>query len=158
MHPARQAIERVARRVTTVAGRAASDAPEARQREPETLVVVDVVFERGLLFLALVNASAAPAFDVSVRFDPPFRGLGGTQRTSELALFANVAFLAPGREIRTLLDASAAYLDRGEPTRIGAEVSWTTPHGERRTHALRHDLEIYRELAYVDPEAVPPCR
>jgi hypothetical protein len=112
-------------------------------------VIVDFVFEDGLLFVALRNIGPRPAYDVSTRFDKPFHGLDGTREISALRLFRRVAFLAPGREIRAFLDTSAAYFRRREPTRITAVVGYRTAAGERREHTLRHDLGVYRELGYV---------
>jgi hypothetical protein len=118
--------------------------------EPQPLdVLLDVVFEQGLLFLALRNLGGEPALKVSCAFDRPVRGLGGTREVSALRLFRNVELLAPGREIRTLLDTSAAYFARREPSRLRVTVSWRTPAGQRREARIVHDLSIYRDLAYT---------
>src|SRR3954452_18131716 len=58
-------------------------------------VIVDFRFEQGLLYIALVNISAVAAYRVSVRFDKPFRGLGGECEVSALRLFRRIEFLAP---------------------------------------------------------------
>jgi hypothetical protein len=80
------------------------------ERRPD--VVLDVVFEDGLLFLAVANIGDASALGVHCEFHRELRGLGGTQDVSKLRLFENIAYLGPGREIRTLLDSSAAYFAR----------------------------------------------
>jgi len=128
--------EAVSRIAAVLAGLAAVD------------VILDVVFERGLLFLALRNLGTEPALKVSCAFEKPLRGLGGTREVSAQRLFRNVELLAPGRELRTLLDTSAAYFARREPTRIRVTVTWRTPAGERRAARIAHDLSIYRDLAY----------
>ena len=117
-------------------------------------VLLDVVFERGLLFLELRNIGNEPALDVTCAFEPPLRGLGGTRDVSALPLFRNVTLVAPGRAIRTLLDTSAAYFARDEPTTFRVTVAWSTPAGERRSAELVHDLSIYRDLAYPTEGAV----
>jgi hypothetical protein len=123
--------------------------------EPQPLdVLLDVVFERGLLFLELRNLGREPALDVSCAFDPPLRGLGGSRDVTELPLFRNVTLLAPGRSIRTLLDTSAAWFARNEPTSVRVTVSWSTPAGGRRSARLEHDLSISRDLAYPTEGAV----
>jgi hypothetical protein len=122
-------------------------------RDPE--VIVDVLFESGLLFLALKNLSGRVAYDVSVRFDPPLAGLGGTVPMDTLALFRDVTFLAPGREIRTLLDSSESYFAAGQPARVAATVTFIDAAGRKHTATIRHNLEIYRRLAYVTG-ATPP--
>jgi hypothetical protein len=117
--------------------------------EPDPQVIVDFQFERGLLFVGVRNLGARPVLEVTTEFDKPFRGLGGSRDMNGLALFRRIEFLAPGKEIRTLLDTSAAYFARKEPTLLTAAVSYRTAAGERRRHAISHDLSIYRELAYV---------
>jgi hypothetical protein len=124
------------------------DAPPApAERRPE--VVLDVVFEDGLLFLAVANIGLAPALGVSCRFRRKLRGLGGTQDVSKLPLFQNITFLGPGREIRTLLDSSAAYFARGEPTELSVTTSYADGAGRTYRTSVEHDLAIYRDLAYV---------
>lgn len=121
-------------------------------------MIVDVVFVDGLLFLDVVNLGDLPAHRVRVRFDPPFRGLGGERRTSSLSLFRRLEFLAPRKRIRAFLDRSDAYFARDEPTQIDVVVSWRTDEGERRARELRHDLEVYRDLGYVQREVPRSAR
>jgi hypothetical protein len=124
------------------------------ESESDPQVIVDVEFERGLLFLVVRSLGDRPTLDVKVEFDKPVKGLGGTREVNRLALFSKLRFLAPGKEIRTLLDSSAAYFAREEPTLLTATVSYRTATGERHRHAITHDLSIYRDLAYV-PEGEP---
>jgi hypothetical protein len=112
-------------------------------------VIVDFEFERGLLFVVLRNLGERPALDVKVEFDKPFTGLGGARQMNRLALFAKTRFLAPGKEIRTLLDSSSAYFARKEPTLLTATVSYRTAVQKRSSHLITHDLSIYRDLAYL---------
>jgi hypothetical protein len=112
-------------------------------------VIVDFEFEDGLLFVSLCNLGDRPALNVKTEFDKSFTGLGGSREINGLALFKRTRFLAPGKEIRTLVDASARYFARKEPTLLTATVSYRTAAGERRRHSITHDLSIYRDLAYV---------
>ena len=111
-------------------------------------VVVDVVFESGLLYLELANLSERPALNVSCRFDPGLVDLQGRD-VSKLPLFRRVEFLGPGRRIRTLLDSSVGYFARDAPTRVTVAVEYERPAGPRETTKLAHDLEIFRDLAYI---------
>jgi hypothetical protein len=115
-------------------------------------VIVDFTFDQGLLFVSLRNIGGRPALRVSVRFSEPIHGLGGTKEISALPLFRNVEFLAPGKEIVTLLDTAASYFAGNQPTRIEAEVTWFDRDQDREPHraSIRHDLEIYRDIAFVE--------
>jgi hypothetical protein len=89
-------------------------------------VILDVVFDEGLLFLALRNLGTRPALAVSTEFGRPLQGLGGTKDVAALPLFRRLEFLAPGREVRTLLDASASWFQRRQPTKLTARIAYAT--------------------------------
>lgn len=117
--------------------------------EPRPDVIVDFVFEDGMLFVAVQNIGSHPALQVHVAFDPPFKGLGGTTSIPALPLFRNIEFLAPSRSISTLLDSSAAYFSRHEPVQITATASYSDRSGQRFSCTMRHDLAIYRDIAFI---------
>ena len=121
--------------------------------EREFDVSVDFVFEDGLLYVLVANIGERPALKVSCRFEPAFHGLGGSVEVSRLPLFRNIEYLAPGREIRTLVDSSAAYFASREPTKLEIAVTYRDEDGARRQATIAHDLGIYRDLAYVVPAA-----
>ena len=112
-------------------------------------VIVDFRFERGLLYIALINLSDAPAYRVSTRFTKPLCGLGGDCVVSTLPMFRRVEFLAPGKRIETLLDSSQAYFKRREPTVIRALVTFRDARGKVHRHEIVHDLKIYKDISYV---------
>ncbi|MEO5576685.1 MAG: hypothetical protein ABIR67_09585 [Gaiellaceae bacterium] len=121
-------------------------------------VILDVVFDRGLLFLVVENIGDCAAHRVRIKFDKPFSGVGGPKRIDRLALFRRLEFLAPRKSIEVFLDRSAAYFERGEPTKLNAAISWRTSAGERRRVTIVHDLEIYRDLGYIEREVPPSGR
>ena len=121
-------------------------------------VILDVVFDRGLLFLVVANTGDLPAHSVRVKFAQRFSGVGGTKRIDRLALFRKLEFLAPRKTIPAFLDRSADYFARDEPTQLAATLSWRTAAGERRTGTVHHDLEIYRDLGYIEREVPPSGR
>src|SRR5574341_1596440 len=117
------------------------------ERRPE--VIVDFVFDDGLLFISVENIGDQPALKVSVRFDHKIMGVHGEQEISALPLFRNTEFLAPHKAIVTFLDTSAAYFRRGEPTRIAATLTWEDSNLTHYKTTIHHDLEIYKDIGYV---------
>jgi len=109
-------------------------------------VILDVEFEGGLLFLVVRNIGDAPAHCVRCRFGQAIRGAGGDVAMNELPLFTQLAFLAPGGEVRTLLDSSAAYFARGEATEFTVTVEFALDSGVSRSRQIAHDLSVYRDL------------
>jgi hypothetical protein len=117
--------------------------------DPRPDVIVDFIFEDGMLFVAVANIGPQPALKVQVAFQPSFKGLGGTASIPDLPLFRNIEFLAPSRSIRTLLDSSAAYFARQEPERITASIAYSDRSGQKFACTVEHDLGIYRDIAFV---------
>lgn len=122
-------------------------AKESDPGKPE--VIVDFVFDDGLFFISVNNIGAKPAIKVSVTFDKKIKGLHGHQDISALPLFKTIEFLAPHKEILTFLDTSASYFRRGEPTKISATILFQDTKGKTYRTSITHDLEIYKEIAYI---------
>jgi hypothetical protein len=122
-------------------------AKDGDERRPE--VIVDFVFDDGLLFISVENIGDQPALKVSVQFDQKIMGVEGGQEISALPLFRSIEFLAPHKAIVTFLDTSAAYFRRGEPTRIAAMITYQDSNRAHYKTTLHHDLEIYKDIGYI---------
>jgi len=122
-------------------------AAEDARGTPE--VILEVLFDRGVLSVCIRNIGTRAALKVSVSFDRRFTGLGGAKEISSLPLFKNVEFLGPAREIVTLLDTSASYFMREQPTKIAARVSYHDADDRKYETTIHHDLDIYRELSWI---------
>ena len=112
-------------------------------------VILEFLFDRGMLSVSVRNIGVRAAMKVAISFDRSFTGLGGAREISSLPLFKNVEFLGPAREIVTLLDTSASYFKRKQPTTIAARVSYLDADDRKYEATIHHDLEIYRELSWV---------
>lgn len=123
------------------------EGPTPAARRPE--VIVEFLFDRGLLFVAVRNIGERPALEVSIRFDPALRGLNGSRDMSAQALFRGIEFLGPGREISTFLDRSDSFFSRQPVTRFSVEVRYADRDGLRYEESIRHDLEIFRDIAFL---------
>jgi len=122
---------------------------EVASGRPE--VIVEFLFDHGLLYISVNNIGNRPAISVSVKFDKKIVGLGGTREISALALFKNIEFLGPQREIVSLLDSSSSYFKRKQPTKISALITYQDLEKRRYEISIKHDLEIYRDLVFVEP-------
>jgi hypothetical protein len=129
----------------------ASKSPDPMGAEDQSDVIVDFLFEDGLIFVTVANIGDRPAFKVSCRFNASFSGLEGSVEIPRLPLFRNIEFLAPRKEIRTLVDSSASYFARKEPTKLEVTVAYWDEDGNRHQATVAHDLSIYRALTYVVP-------
>jgi hypothetical protein len=113
-------------------------------------VIVDFeVDDDGSLMVAIRNIGDLPATRVRVRFQPTFRGLGGNVEIPRLSLFHRLAFLAPRRSIRALVDPIARYLGRCEPEEprvIRTSIRYGDLHGRRFRTRITHNLSIWEDL------------
>ncbi len=116
---------------------------------PEPDVIVDFVFDAGMLFIVVRNIGAGAATKVSIVFNQPLVGVGGHKEISGLPVFKNVEFLPPQKEITAFLDTSASYFARNQPTKVSARVRFRDAAGRTYSREIHHDLEIYREIGYV---------
>lgn len=112
-------------------------------------VILEFLFDRGMLLLALRNIGERPAIATSVKFDKKIVGLGGLKDISTLPVFRQVEFLGPGREIVVFIDESHSYFARKQPTKISARISYSDSEKQKYDTTINHDLEIYRELPYL---------
>jgi hypothetical protein len=116
-------------------------------REPD--VVVDFTFEKGLLYVDILNIGDAPACNVAVSFEPEISGPKGTEPFSEMSLFRSLAFMPPQKKLTAFVSDYASYLARGQPTQIEVSISYLNRRGKRYQCKIRHDLEAYREMTFT---------
>ena len=111
-------------------------------------VILDFVFDDGLLFVSLANIGDGPALDVVVDINPPIHGADGSE-IGGLALFRRLTFLAPGRSVTAFVDSTSGYFGRREPEKVVASIRWREPEREACSSTIRHDLGVYRDLPFV---------
>ncbi|HKO60520.1 MAG TPA: hypothetical protein VJV03_05115 [Pyrinomonadaceae bacterium] len=117
-------------------------------RRPE--VIVEFLFDHGLLFISVNNIGDRGAVNVSVKFDQKIIGLGGSKDISQLPLFRSLQFLGPKREIVTFVDSSASYFGSKQPAHITARISYQDSDSRQYNDIIRHNLEVFRDLIYLD--------
>jgi hypothetical protein len=111
-------------------------------------VILDFVFDDGLLFVSLANIGEGPAMDVAVEFSEAIHAADGSEIGS-LALFRRLTFLAPGKSVTAFVDSTAAYFGRPEPEKVVATIRWREPEREACSTTIHHDLGVYRDLPFV---------
>jgi hypothetical protein len=124
--------------------------------DPDPYVIVDFVFDRGLLSISIKNIGARPAFAVRVRFSHKLMGCAGAVDVSSLALFRALEFLPGGKNISTILDTSVSYFRSKQPVEITTDISYRDSRGNKFSNSIRHNLEIYRDIAYAPLPADTP--
>jgi hypothetical protein len=116
--------------------------------DPDPYVIVDFVFDRGALLIAIENIGTRPAFEVRVDFGHKLVGAGGVE-VSALPLFSALEFLPGGKKITAFLDTSESYFGSKQPVQITTRISYKDAGGSRLMQTIRHNLEIYRDIGYI---------
>jgi hypothetical protein len=109
-------------------------------------VILDFTLDEGLLTIHLKNIGARSAYAVKTAFDRPFHGLDGKKCISEMRVFRNLEFMAPGKDLSQFIDVLANYARRKQPMRIAATISYRDREGKRYQERIVHNLRIYLEL------------
>lgn len=112
-------------------------------------VIIDFIFDAGLLYISIKNIGGKSAYKVATRFDEPLVGVQGKKAISDLPLFRCIEFLPPQKEIKTFLDLSASYFSRNEPEMISTQISYRDNKGRKYLEKICHNLEIYKEIGYI---------
>jgi len=123
---------------------------------PDPYVIVDFIFDRGVLSISIKNIGARPAFAVRVEFSHKLMGAEGTVEVSALPLFRALAFLPGGKEISTLLDTSTSYFRSNQPTQITTRIFYSDFWDVKFSNSIHHNLEIYRDIGYTTRSTVGP--
>ena len=112
-------------------------------------VIVDFVFDRGLLSISIKNRGGNDAFGVRVEFSHRLMGVEGSVEVSALPLFRALEFLPAGKEISTFLDSSSSYFRSKQPTQITTVITYQDGQHQKFSNTIRHNLEIYRAIGFV---------
>lgn len=120
---------------------------QSPQTSAAPLIVLDLDYSQGRLFMILANTGTEAALDITVTFDKPLTGLGGTRDFSSLPLFSGLPVLRPGREIRLFFEAGPSI---GSIGRFTARTHWSSVTGAEQVAEYVHDTAIYRAW----PEAI----
>jgi hypothetical protein len=112
-------------------------------------VIIDFVFENGLLHIAIINIGDAPACKISTTFNRELKGLGSKKIISNMALFQNIEFMPPQKKIATVLDTAASYFKLQLPTDFITTVKFSDRAGKPYVNIIKHNLNIYRDIGYI---------
>ena len=115
--------------------------------QPE--VIVDVLFEKGLLYFVIINYTDEVARNVRVKFDKKIVGVQGRVIISDLNIFDALDFLAPRKEIRVFIDVAQGYFARKGPEKLKLRVEWRNEGRKRFSRTIYHNLSIYKDMGYL---------
>ena len=112
-------------------------------------VIVDVLFEKGLLYFVIINHSDEVARNVRVKFDRKVVGVQGRVIISDLNIFDALDFLAPRKEIRVFIDVAQGYFARKGSEKIKLSIEWRNEGRKRFSRTIYHNLSIYKDMGYL---------
>ena len=122
-------------------------APDAKLPPSDTDIYVDLLFDRGLLYLVICNIGQHAAEQLKVQFEKPLIGAGNTD-ISQLGIFNRLAFLAPDKHIPVFLDDCKTFYNRRQRSVIKLNLSWRV-NKTKFSRIIRHDLRAYADIPYT---------
>ena len=115
------------------------------------MVILDLLYERGMLFFVIKNNSQHAAKEVQFNFDKKIMGVDGQVEITALKIFKKLRYLAPQKEITVFIDMVETFFAREEPTEIEVKITWLDDKGEAKSSTvIHHDFSIYEDIGYIN--------
>jgi len=119
-----------------------------KQETSSGSIVVDFEIDSGTVFLIIKNTGDQAALNLKIKPSKPILGLEGKKDLRELAVFKEISYLAPLKEIRIFVDGYDSFFRRLKDTRISFVVSYRHEKGKSFKGKIDHDLKIYSDLIF----------
>jgi len=126
------------------------DSQKRKQTEPASTpnVIVDVLFESGLLFISVENIGFLPAHKIRITFDQPILGIDG-KPINDLILFKQLEYLPPGKQLTCFLNRADLYFRSDAPAQFVVTVDFQDDREQEFQNQIRHNLSIYEDINIV---------
>ena len=112
-------------------------------------VIVEFLFDEGVLLIAVRNIGTRDAREIRIKFSKKILGPDGNKDISALLLFQRLQFLGPQRQISCFVDQMSSYFKRRQPTSLSVVIEYRDADGRNYQDKIDHNLEIYREMPYL---------
>jgi len=111
-------------------------------------VIIDFEIDSELVFISIKNLSNSAAVNVRIKPSQKIIGLDGTRDITELAVFNEIRYLAPYKEIKIFIDAYHSFFKHLKTTEIDFAIYYADENGQTFRKKILHDLEIYKDLIF----------
>lgn len=115
----------------------------------QAYIVVDFDIDAEMVHIIIRNLSYVPALRVRIRPSHAIIGLGGSKDISTLAIFKEISYLAPQKEIKVFVDEFESFFRNLKNTKISFAVAFEDEVGKPIRHTIHHELAIYQDLTYL---------
>src|SRR5690349_15289841 len=112
-------------------------------------IVVDFDIDSELVHIIIRNLASVAALRLRIRPSHAIIGLGGTQDLSNLNIFKEITYFAPGKEIRIFIDEHESFFTNLKSTKISFTIAFEDEFNKPIRHTIHHDLAIYKDLSYL---------
>lgn len=121
---------------------------EKSDQHAQPYVILDILYESGLLYISVQNIGNQPAHHVRVAFDRSIPGID-ERPVNDLNLFQNLKFLPPGKALTTFLNRSDIYFQKEFPKQFEVTVEFQDEQKKKYQNKIQHDLSIYEDKHLV---------
>lgn len=127
----------------------------AREEQERPYVIVDFEVVDWLIDVVVSNIGAGAAKDVTFAFNPELVASDDRNLSESFWLFKEGAgFLAPGKKVSTLFDASNQYFASGKPFLFDVHISYKDIRGKAWGTSMKLDLSMYKGRLFVQRKGV----
>ena len=114
-------------------------------------VTFDIVVERNIVFGILKNRGLSVARDIRVQVEPKVTGEVNRKPRESALTRAPIGSLAPGRELREVIDASPDFFAQyGKPPVFRGELRFRNAAGIEYVEPLVVDLTVHEHMLWAD--------
>lgn len=131
------------------------DKPKKNDLCTQPDVILDILYDSGLLYISVQNIGDQPAHHVRITFDQPIPGID-EQPVNDLNLFHHLEFLPPGKALHTFLNRADLYFQAEAPARFVVTVDFRDAQEKKFQNKIKHDLTIYEDKQIVTAKLTPP--
>lgn len=125
---------------------------------PYVVVYFDIPYGSWIVYLIIKNIGKTVAENVKIEFQPDLESGHSDDKISQTPLMKNgIGSMAPGYELRTLIDSTVGYFGKEPPLPRSYQVTVTYSGGSpsvRRSLTQMLDLSIYEGLHFTDVKDV----
>jgi len=111
-------------------------------------VIIDFEIDGELVFISIKNSTNYPAINVRIKASDSIIGLEGKKDITDLAVFNEIRYLAPYKEIKIFIDSYNSFFEHLKKTEIDFALYYTDENGQAFRKKILHDLSIYKDLVF----------
>jgi hypothetical protein len=111
-------------------------------------IIVDFEVDAEMVFVVIKNIGQVPVFSLKIKPSAAIIGLEGKTDITNLSIFEEISYLAPGKEIKIFVDSYESFFRNLKDWLISFTLNYKDERDEWHKSKITHNLEIYSDLIF----------